>query len=1133
MSSVFLSHSSRDNASAGRMQAWLEQQGFEAPFLDFDKDVGIPPGADWEKTLYRKIELSQALLILQSANWSASKWCFAEFTQARALGKPIFQVIETADVDPGPTIAPDLQVLDLRQQREAGLEQLKKQLANIALTAQGGFAWDGSRPPYPGLPAFEEEDAAIYFGRDEEIRHLIERLTARRTLGGARLLVLLGASGSGKSSLLRAGVIPWLQRSGRGWLVVPPFRPQSQPCQELARALALAAGRAADWCELHRTLLEGDRSGTLPAVLAQIAGDLRMAAAANEAQILLSIDQGEELFGALVPEEVQRFFRILTAAMGGDLPFLAVMTLRSEYLGRLQAAEKDGFTTRFEEVSLAPMPLAQIPAIIKGPAKVAGLTVEDAFVQQAAAHAETEDALPLLAFALRRLNERFGGDGHLSLADYQAMGDAQADLSPLENAVRDSADEVLGKQPSKEQKKALRDAFVPAMVRFEQGNYVRRPARWDALPPEALPLLERLVSARLLISRVDKGGHRLLEVAHEALLRKWPLLRRWLDEDREFLIGIQQIEQDMALWQSASPANKQRALLNDLKLEKGQAWLLERGEQISPEVNAFIRTSQRHFHRQRLTWGLVIAAVTTAICVAASQALWQRGKASTAQAFQFAANSRAFINSDPFSSVVYGLAAAEHGEEAMAQHILTTNSNGLTLTVARDDEESRLTNPIYVLGEAIQNNFAITAPIRINGTENSTLKILALKNGGILLGFNSGRLLRWRDELGFEDLVNVSQGGLTSLIQLRNGDIVSGSKNGTLTAWRWRNNQLEVYGEAESSSQLQVTGLIELKNNNLVSSGSDGSVQLWEFQDGHFRRIGKKIDASSNHSPIIGMIYLENEEIATADSTGQEITHWRYKKYGDNFATLERADKRNTIFYFQGMSPNNFVTFGRGSFVYPVSGGTAHIRCEGGGKTLLSDSENYSLTLNYSNIPSFNGILTCMNLAPQLVLVRDGVKIDYHLTKSNSGFPLAVLRLGSSRFMTGDQRGYITQWKGIGAEEKRIASSHSSIRQLIRLGNDEIISLGANDYYSPRYSSYGWGDYLRRWRNPDAQKRVVNTVRTAQDLRSLVAIGCNSIDLNSIAKSDPLSTAAIAAKRACFKLGNVKEKSNRKRAFKR
>ena len=266
MARVFLSHSSRDNASAGRMKAWLEQQGFEAPFLDFDRDVGIPPGADWQKTLFREISQSQAMLILQSANWRASKWCFAEFQQASALGKPIFQVIEAAESDAGPPIAPDLQVLDLRHEREAGLEQLRKQLVEIALAAQGGFPWDGTRPPYPGLPAFEEEDAPIYFGRDGEIRHLIERLSARRTLGGARLLVLLGASGSGKSSLLRAGVLPRMRRSGHGWVVVPPFRPQSLPCQELVRALALAAGCGADWRDLHRSLLEGDSSGTLPGV---------------------------------------------------------------------------------------------------------------------------------------------------------------------------------------------------------------------------------------------------------------------------------------------------------------------------------------------------------------------------------------------------------------------------------------------------------------------------------------------------------------------------------------------------------------------------------------------------------------------------------------------------------------------------------------------------------------------------------------------------------------------------------------------------------------------------------------------------------------------------------------------------
>ena len=102
MARIFLSHSSRDNDSARRMQEWLKQQGFDAPFLDFDKHAGIPLGANWEKTIYREIDQSQALLILQSANWSASKWCDREFICARFLGKPIFQVIVAADGDAPP-----------------------------------------------------------------------------------------------------------------------------------------------------------------------------------------------------------------------------------------------------------------------------------------------------------------------------------------------------------------------------------------------------------------------------------------------------------------------------------------------------------------------------------------------------------------------------------------------------------------------------------------------------------------------------------------------------------------------------------------------------------------------------------------------------------------------------------------------------------------------------------------------------------------------------------------------------------------------------------------------------------------------------------------------------------------------
>jgi TIR domain len=181
MARIFISHSSADNDQAAQMKAWLASAGFESAFLDKDKTTGIPPGANWERTLYREVEQSQAVIIIQTPNWLASKWCFAEFTQARALGKAIFPAIEAPT---GETlISPDIQALNLMSDREGGLERLKRELVRIALDAQGGFAWDATRPPFPGLLAFQEEDAAVYFGRDDDIRRLIERLDARRAQG--------------------------------------------------------------------------------------------------------------------------------------------------------------------------------------------------------------------------------------------------------------------------------------------------------------------------------------------------------------------------------------------------------------------------------------------------------------------------------------------------------------------------------------------------------------------------------------------------------------------------------------------------------------------------------------------------------------------------------------------------------------------------------------------------------------------------------------------------------------------------------------------------------------------------------------------------------------------------------------
>jgi WD40 repeat protein len=651
MANVFISHSSRDVEQAKSMFEWLQSQGFAQTFLDIDKHAGIPPGSKWEPTLYSKIYEAEAVVLILTRNWSESKWCFAEFTQARALGKTIFPVIEAPVGETA--VADDIQNVDLVKDREGGLERLAAELNKI-VDPRGSFDWDPSRPPFPGLMAFDEPDAAIYFGRDDYIKRLVERLNARRVNGGKKLIVVLGASGSGKSSLLRAGLLPRLRREKRNWLVPPPFRPQFDPVGELAQAMAGGIGPNGNWRAWCEAFAAEDPTGKL----LELARDLRAAHAATEAQILISIDQAEELFGVAQENKGQHFLRILDSLLSEQLPFIAVMTLRSDYLGRLQ---QSGIHAKVEEFSMKPMPLERVSDIIRGPAQRARLAVDDALIMAAMRDAATEDALPLLAYALRELYDRFGQSDRpvqndplaqnrrLTAENYRALGDEAAQLSPLENAVRKKADEAIRlANPTSEDLNALEDAFVLAMVRVDvDGRYVRRPASIPVLPPRARPLIERLAGpdARLLVVR-GEGESAVVEVAHEALLRKWPFLSRLLDEEREFLIDKSQLEQDSGEWEKAPPEQKTEALLAGLKLARAETWLLAKPQRLSEAERRFIQASiafrnaeaaQRK--RSRRIRALAIAGVAFLPIIAAA-AVWQNLVAKMARAGNLASISQ-------------------------------------------------------------------------------------------------------------------------------------------------------------------------------------------------------------------------------------------------------------------------------------------------------------------------------------------------------------------------------------------------------------------------------------------------------------------------------------------------------------
>ena len=1143
MARVFLSHSSRDKTAAAELKAWLDGQGFAPAFLDFDKSSGIPAGANWERSLYEQIQRCQALLILQTPNWSASRWCFAEFVQARALGKPIFQVVESDEGAAEKPIAADLQRLDLCHDRPAGLEQLRRELERIALQDQGGFPWppptDPSRPPFPGLMVFEAEDTPVFFGRDDDWRAVNERLNTRRVQGGPRLLVLQGASGSGKSSLLRAGVLPRLRRAGLQWLVLPVLRPQARPLESLAQTLAVALQRPEAWRELHQQLLTTTEAPALAGLFAGWTADLRLAAGSTEAQLLLPIDQAEELFTVAEAFERERFVAVLAAALQPPMPLQAVMTIRADSMGSLQSLP--GLVNSLETLPLGPLSLERYREIIKGPARVAGLTVEETFVERAIHDTATEDALPLLAFALRQLHDRYGADGVLSLSDYEALGDPAAGLSPLDNAVKQAADGVLQAQrPDEGSLKALRESFVPAMVRVsEQGSYARRAASWESLPEAARPLLEALVSARLLVRRQGEGQPSTVEVAHEALLRVWPLLCGWLNESRDYMLESQFLEQKLARWEAASPADKPRALLNDLDLVKGRVLLRQRGDQLRPELRAFIQASHQHVTRQNnVKWFSVLAAASLVV-VTAGQAIKQNENAGRSQAAQFLARSVALLESDPFASVVNSLAAVSFGDEIMQQPSLVVKGG---LLGARDDPASRKSSPEYVLRTAAINNYAISAPIQLSKSTNELsddeiIDLAGLSSGGAIISSKYGILYGWKPDTGITLLANASQGHIKVVIELHNGHILTAGSDGTLRAWSFQERNLIPYARAKAPQGSIVTSILELPKGILITGGSDGKIRVWSFLNGHFTLLNQSTCALTHpceteqgmnavdRNSIIGLVNLSNGEIGSL-SSGGDVRRWRALL--TDRVSIVPSSKFDSSDYSPMANPNNFISYGKGIIAYATNGGSVYISCMQGDKRF--SKANTKVTLDLSET-SLGDTISCQRVSP-VITINAALNDKNGLGRPEaddifSSMPPLVSSLlwdGRHTLVSGDQgedsegnQPQLRLWKNR-IQSRRMTSSHEDVQKLILIKKEEIISMGPNDSLSRSYNAYGSSVNIRRWRSPHAQEELANKILSASNLNQILGIACHSLDLDSIVKDDQLSGAAHAAMKTCRKL---------------
>ena len=366
--------------------------------------------------------------------------------------------------------------------------------------------------PYKGLAYFTEADADNFFGRET----LSEAITHR--LGKRGFLAVIGASGSGKSSLLRAGIVPLVRK--QNWLI-QIMTPMAQPLQRLANALTAENSPLSAADDLQAELSANPRTLHLAAN--------RLAAQGNADHLLLVIDQFEELFTLCRDEEErQPFINNLLTAANEEGALTIMIGLRADFYGRVAQYEELRQLISQEQEYIGPMRQEDLVRVIAEPAKRGGWQLVEGLVEQILEDVAGEPGhLPLLSHALLETWELRRGTV-MTLGGYRAAGG-------VEGAIARTAEDTLQGMDSA-QIPVVRHIFLSLTEPGEGAEDTRRIAtmeelrQFDAGGTRVDMTVEELVRARLITLDDDE-----VQVAHEALIRRWPRLRSWIDENRERL----------------------------------------------------------------------------------------------------------------------------------------------------------------------------------------------------------------------------------------------------------------------------------------------------------------------------------------------------------------------------------------------------------------------------------------------------------------------------------------------------------------------------------------------------------------------------------------------------------------------